>query len=300
MIPQVSSNVFYLAVSADGKKLQDGGSLRGDVSLGQNDVNWQYALMLSSGSANYLYPPGVAATISYMTGTSINVSWTSPFVGNEQGKNLVPANGLTYFVFAAARGFSAAGADIVTTTACGLSRWQAAARYEPNVVINGTWAVLTGLQPNTPYEVTVLAECGPVCWAASQERMLSVSGAPGYVVQRVAYPVTQTITGDASAVPVEHAFPKAATISIIVILVAIAIGGFVYYKWKIAKTGNREYQYSSLDTEGRAMDTISTPAKGAGGKMKDFFSVFKADDSADPLGTPGYRDMKGRTMALME
>lgn len=275
----LTATALYGAVVADGAV---------DGPMGQVPaIGAQYVLTISSGaSTTYLYPPSNASVVATVTGagggTTLNVSWAAPLIGNVMAPGAgIPAAGVTYQVYAAPVSFAASAAAaaggalppvVVTTTACGLDFWSRVTSQPAVVVVGQTWAELADLQPNTAYQVNVAAVCSNACWATngvvtspeSMPRTLTAAGsesglgAPGYNTQRVAYALGSATTG-AGGEPVVTGTPVgviAGAVSVTVLALAGALFG--YCRYRRGKAVDYSAQYDTLDVSA-AMNTISTP-----------------------------------------
>lgn len=187
----VQTNAYFVAVAAEGTPPLAAGAVGGGEAatrealqqwaeqsqrkLQNGNGNWAYQVVLSSGQAAYLWSPAAApggkATLTVNVvedGTSVNVSWPVPLIGDQNGANLRPAAGVTYTLYTAPGGFTAGGnpSGYVPQTSCGLIRYSGVSGIDPISVPPGqTWTTISGLNPNAYYEFNILAACDRACWA---------------------------------------------------------------------------------------------------------------------------------------
>lgn len=252
--------------------------------------NQQYVLTVSTGTSKYLNPPSTPMALT-VDGTSITVTWSPATVTDQNGASPVNAQDVTYYIYAAAGGFTGgsvgAGNGVVPTTACGLFRWGSLAKYDPTAIVDTFSATLTGLDPSETYQVGILAECARACWTATlpssqlvaagkmsreeaealshEEARALLGGDPSTLgavpVQRIAFPVGTATTGAGGSTPASSGSSATSVVGAIFGVLAAAGGGFLYYRYRKSKKVDREYQYVSMPGAA-AMDTIATPTAG--------------------------------------
>ena len=163
------------------------------------------------------------------------VNWNAAALYFTNGTLVSWLTTMQYTVFYSPNKFPA---SIQSATPCGLDQSQAASQ----VLATGTHWIADNLQPNTTYEVNVVAYCNEACFAASGK------AGNGVLIDRVAYRAGVFTTPSSPNAPTPRKSNNVGITVLIVILVVLGVGagvGFiVYYK---RKQSQRVYQYEMFE-----------------------------------------------------